>query len=132
LGFGCWCGDIEEGGRFFEAMTAWLRCMFFTFSICAALCAPTMGRAAQVDDSLSERAHQEFKRKQYSAAERDFRELTRRDGSNADAYVLLGQNLLTKRNIPRRLLLTNALQSLRQRAEACHLCADAFWETNSQ
>jgi len=48
---------------------------------------------AQPQDPLADRALQEFREKNYAAAERDFREITHRDPSNIYAQFYLGQTL---------------------------------------
>lgn len=48
---------------------------------------------AQSQDPLADRALQEFRDKNYAAAERDLREITKRDPSNIYAHFYLGQTL---------------------------------------
>lgn len=72
--------------------------MVLIFGTCflsiAALCS---GQSADQKGSTADRALQEYKSRQYLAAEQDFREATRQDPSNIYAQFYLGQSLFEQK-----------------------------------
>jgi predicted Zn-dependent protease len=69
------------------------------FAVCCSrllLSGSLLGQGSQPEDTLLERARQEFQNQKYGAAERDFGEVTRRDPSNIYAQVFLGQSLFNQ------------------------------------
>ena len=63
---------------------------FFTSFFCGDLC---LGQDAQSSGKLAEQAQQECATGKFAEAERDFRELTKRDPLSVDAQIYLGQAL---------------------------------------
>ena len=55
--------------------------------------APCFAQAPQSNEKLAEQARQEYAATKFTDAERDFRELTKRDPSNVEAQVFLGHSL---------------------------------------
>lgn len=55
--------------------------------------APCLGQSAESNEKLAEKARQEYTAGKFADAERDFRELTKRDPSNVEGQVYLGQAL---------------------------------------
>lgn len=52
-----------------------------------------LGQDTHVSDDLGERAVREFRNNDWPAAERDFREVVKRDPANVVAHIYLGQSL---------------------------------------
>jgi predicted Zn-dependent protease len=69
-----------------------LRLVCATFFV-ALLSGPRLAQTAQSSEKLMEQARQEYAAGKFADAERDFRELTKRDPSNVEGQVYLGQAL---------------------------------------
>lgn len=54
---------------------------------------PSVAQLAESNEKLAEKARQEYAAGKFADAERDFRELTKRDPSNVEGQVYLGQAL---------------------------------------
>ena len=56
------------------------------------------GQDARLSDDVGERAVREFRNSDWSASERDFREVVKRDPSNVVAHMYLGQSLFRQQH----------------------------------
>jgi Flp pilus assembly protein TadD len=69
-------------------------CLLQVFAVLfVATAAPCLAQTPQSDEKLIEQARQEYAAGEFADAERDFRMLTKRDSSNVEAHVYLGQAL---------------------------------------
>ena len=64
------------------------------FSLCGG--EPCYAQETPSTETLAEQARREYAAGKFSDAERDFRELTKRDPSNVESYVYLGQSLFRR------------------------------------
>src|ERR1700690_3193262 len=72
-------------------------------------------QAPTSEDSLAYRARQEFREQKFSDAERDFRELVKRQPSDIDAQVMLGNCLFRQEKYPEAIIPYERARELQHR-----------------